>query len=1341
MRRIDDSIRFRSAVMWRVAALWIAVTAAAGLSGAAVRAAEISFSLDKPGRTSLAVYSADGEVQLRALLVGEHLEAGEHTVHWDGLDRDGRPLAPGSYQWKLVTGPGIEATFLDSLGTHPKAGPWARWIGNHTGPSAIAVGEQGICVGAPIAEGPPNIHFFEPDFATTRWFAPHYGWSAVGHRVLAMTDRSVVSLSQDARVSLFDIQTGSKTRSFDVLWPGDQRPDAHGGRELHLDAFGERFAVSTLHHDAVRWFDLESGNVIRDVKIAKPRRVALRADGSALVLGKLGVVRVDADDRQTVVVAADQLANPADLAWDGSNRTMLVANGAPDNRILRFSDGGRLLNRYGVEGGRKPGPYYPERFAEVADIAADKGRFYVVEGGDVGGGLRRIALVGNDGTILDERFGGSEFFSCAAPVPGNPREIYYSSCPDLIGRYELDPKTGTSRLTHLFAVTTWGFPSFAAFPHYRPVVRKGQVYLICNGRFIVRPDRESGQLIPVALADHRPWGGWKNDAIPEPIARAAAHHGIDPQSDKANAFTWSDTNGNGRMDPEEFRFHSTGPRRGYAFLDDDFNVYFGYYHAWNHTYDEVNKRWMGFDFEKSLYATLPNAVPDGDVPVWDWARVVLSAAKVPEDPLGLWQRLASCAVHKSADNRIDVFFSGGAGAHADTHPHPWPTAQTTGTRIVSAIGDRVVQVVGKHASEGPPRDTQFGQPSHLLGMVDGNRIVCDRMEYTTAWTPDGLFIGMLLQRPDYGDRPRVHCGLMGDDWMSAGSIADLGNSEALWFPPSGDRAMVFRVRSFADLQRQSGTVVLQTDPPAASLDGEGLKAEYFASTDLSGEPVVTRIDPRLWFYDGSKSGQIVAAWAANGPCEGIAAGQPFSARWTGSVTAPFTEPFWLRVYNTRPGRGHTPSQQAWQDGKGFVRVWLNDQLVLDKWQDAPGTNPWQTPPLILQAGQRYDLKVEYAYPGGRDAQFSLVWCSDTLEWMRVPTPYLYPESAPPRPRISVTAIQPTAGEERGKLGAIRFMLDASHDRDIAIKYRLSGTASADDYVVEGEPREEKGTGLFWAQHPTGRSGKRGLSPFRLRAGETSVDMILRPIDDDLIEANETVVVTLAPSHLYAGDGTAGDAVVTIVDNDNVLVDDDLVVYYTFDNASLDVEESFAAIRNEAGPDHALRIQSYMHTMPVLAPGPAKYGEAIRFPEGRESVRSSGSLDLGDFTVAFWFNSPRATTGICIVGAANFSLVDGRLHVVNGGWPSSQPPDADLADGRWHHAALTWNRAQRQMQLYVDGAHVATNSGAQGGGLTGQIQLGRANTGGPFLGGTIDELRVYSRRLTADEVQTLFRAKG
>ncbi len=58
---------------------------------ASLHAAVIPFTLDKPGRTTLAVYSVDEAVQLRSLLVGERFAAGTHAVNWDGLDRDGRP--------------------------------------------------------------------------------------------------------------------------------------------------------------------------------------------------------------------------------------------------------------------------------------------------------------------------------------------------------------------------------------------------------------------------------------------------------------------------------------------------------------------------------------------------------------------------------------------------------------------------------------------------------------------------------------------------------------------------------------------------------------------------------------------------------------------------------------------------------------------------------------------------------------------------------------------------------------------------------------------------------------------------------------------------------------------------------------------------------------------------------------------------------------------------------------------------------------------------------------------------------------------------------------------------
>jgi hypothetical protein len=1316
----------------------------------------IPFSVEQPGRVSLAVYDKDG-VQLRSLLVGEWLQAGSHEVRWDGLDRDGRAVEPGKFEWKLVSSAGIEADYLGALGANPKAGGWTKWVGNHTGPSTIAVGSEGIVVGAPIAEGPPSIHMFEPDFSTSRWLSPHLGWGAFGARSVGMTDKFVVGLRQDAQVTVRDVKSGNVIKMFDVLWADDKRPDANGGQGLDIDASGGQCVVSHFDHDAVRWYELPAGKVVREVAIAKPKRVASvvfrsakergrvapqldaesRSDsatkrtfaerkatigeGSVFVLAERGVVLIDSDNKQTLIIDAKQLVQPVALAWDASNQTLLVANGEPDQRILRFSAEGKLLKTYGVIGGRKPGPYYADRFAEVADVAADRGRFYVVEGG-IQGGLRRIAHVGEDGTILDERFGGAEFFACAAAVPGKPGEIYYSSSPQTIGRYDFDPETGKSRLTHLFRVPekTWGdglFPTPYNFPHYRPVVRNGQAFLVSNGRFILRPVPETGELIPVALASFRRNNGWPKVEIPEPIAKAAEFHKLDVNSPKTDAFTWSDTNGNGQLDPEEFRFAETGPGAGYAFLDDDFNVLFGFYQAPNHTW--TGKNWINFEFQNSLYATLPNDDRNAAAPSWDWKHIVRSTEKIPEDSLGILKRLSPRAIHKSADGRINVFFDGGGGGHLDLHTDAWPTAQTTHTRVISAHGGRITHVVGKHASEGPPRDAQFGMPSHLLGTVNGHLIVCDRMQYTTAWTSDGLLIGTLLDRHVNDELPDAHyvpggkhgeqSVMMGDDWMSAGSISDLGDGEAVWFAPGGDRVMAFKLRGFNNLTRQSGSIDVPSLPKAASVNGDGLKAEYFSSVDLSGQPVVSRVDPRLWFSESTTGRQMVAAWTKDGPCPGIAAGKPFSARWTGSITAPYSEPFWFRIYNARPGHGHTPMQQGWLEEKGFVRVWLNNQLVLDKWNGSPATNAWQTPPLMLQAGATYDLRVEYSQTGVAAPQFSLSWCSYTGEWLRVPTQYLHSTVAKTRPRVSIAATQPLAAEQDSKPGVVRFTLDRSSDKDIEIAYRLSGTAKpgSDFQILE----------------------QRAV----IRAGQTSTEITNKPLDDEQLEANENCFITLLPSPDFMGDGTAGQAVVTIKDNDNVLVDVDCKVYYTFDGTDLESR----SIRNEAGADHAAVMHTYGAPPPRLVASMPNYSEALTFPNGRESVGCESKLELGDYSVSFWFRTTQSTTGICMVGSASYFLKDGTFQVIHSGWPSSQPAGANLADDNWHHAAFVWHSEPRQQKLFIDGQLIATNTGPGGNtGLTGTITLGRANSGGSFKDGHLDEFRVYSRRLTAEEISRL-----
>jgi hypothetical protein len=79
---------------------------------------------------------------------------------------------------------------------------------------------------------------------------------------------------------------------------------------------------------------------------------------------------------------------------------------------------------------------------------------------------------------------------------------------------------------------------------------------------------------------------------------------------------------------------------------------------------------------------------------------------------------------------------------------------------------------------------------------------------------------------------------------------------------------------------------------------------------------------------------------------------------------------------------------------------------------------------------------------------------------------------------------------------------------------------------------------------------------------------------------------------------------------------------------------------------------------------------------------------------------------------------------------------NLADGRWHHLAFTWQSQAGQLHLYVDGlnrysGHVAQNSMIP---LGGTLRLGTGETEAiPFLG-YLSEVRIWNQGLGADEIQ-------
>lgn len=170
---------------------------------------------------------------------------------------------------------------------------------------------------------------------------------------------------------------------------------------------------------------------------------------------------------------------------------------------------------------------------------------------------------------------------------------------------------------------------------------------------------------------------------------------------------------------------------------------------------------------------------------------------------------------------------------------------------------------------------------------------------------------------------------------------------------------------------QSFTVSKKTDitttpPPVPDGNGNGLAATYFDNMDLTN-PKVARIDSKVDFN-----------WATGSPATGIAS-DTYSARWIGEILPKYTETYTLSA--------------SADDG---IRVWINDQLILDRWVDQSFTT--YNFNVNLVAGQRVPVRIEY-YENGGDAAIRLEWTSASQLKEVIPQSQLFGVVVPVTPTI------------------------------------------------------------------------------------------------------------------------------------------------------------------------------------------------------------------------------------------------------------------------------------------------------------------------------------------------------
>jgi hypothetical protein len=270
--------------------------------------------------------------------------------------------------------------------------------------------------------------------------------------------------------------------------------------------------------------------------------------------------------------------------------------------------------------------------------------------------------------------------------------------------------------------------------------------------------------------------------------------------------------------------------------------------------------------------------------------------------------------------------------------------------------------------------------------------------------------------------------------------------------------------------RTLGTVSVNL--PTTTPGGTGLRAEYFNNPDFT-DLVLVRTDATVNFDWGLGSPD-----ATIGP-------DTFAVRWTGQIEARYSQTY--TFYTTS------------DDG---VRLWVNGQLLIDAFIDQAETERQGT--IALQAGQKYDLRMEY-YENGYDAVARLAWSSSSQAREIIPRSQLF---AAPAGGILMGLDAPTVRESDGR-ATVRIERDGGINNYAKVIYTTNdGTAKAgSDYTAIA-------------------AGEVTFLP-----GETSKRVTIPILDDAALESDEDFGVGILDV-LGAGLGTRRTTRVTIIDNDS-----------------------------------------------------------------------------------------------------------------------------------------------------------------------------------------------------------------
>lgn len=212
----------------------------------------------------------------------------------------------------------------------------------------------------------------------------------------------------------------------------------------------------------------------------------------------------------------------------------------------------------------------------------------------------------------------------------------------------------------------------------------------------------------------------------------------------------------------------------------------------------------------------------------------------------------------------------------------------------------------------------------------------------------------------------------------------------------------------------------------------------------------------------------------------------------------------------------------------------------------------------------------------------------------------------------------------------------------------------------------------------------------------------------------------------------------LVLNPSGTIPPEMKAHYTFEGNALDTSGS----GNDGTPTSVTYVTGKVGSQAAQFNGTSSY---VAIPRSIQD----------DFTVTMWV---RTTDTAGSAGAQWWSgkgLVDGEVagggadwgtSVVNGKFAlgvGSATGDTTIAssvninDGAWHHLAATRNNTTGAMAVYVDGVQAGSGTGPTGSRIwPPNLRIGSLQTANNFLNGTLDDVRLYDRILSSNEIAAL-----